>query len=787
MNPLRLVMRWLGALLDPILSRPADALDRVLAIADAKVKPPFRRVEAAPDAAPRRVFRAPEVPLRQVGLAQLGLREVRRLLPVMPGLMLRILRSGRFYRRALPTARTPATPDLLAAIEAVARKKGALDVAYLNDVRPDEIFRGLAVPAPGVIVFTVEMAAEPISRAPSFDTFHEVASGYRRLAEIGDAISELLQARGHAAFPGTALGGQTDYVAVAQRAGLGGIGLHGMLLTRQAGSRVRIATVYTNLVGLPERDQREHAWVQDFCRQCKQCVRSCPPNAILSEPRPRTDGTGTACIDYALCRDYFARSLGCAKCIAVCPFSTAGYGAVQAGLAHVRPGSPVPTDDRRFRVAVVGAGAAGFYTTLTLLVRTSRASIDLIERLPMPHGLVRYGVAPDHPEVRSKGFTFDEALRNPRVRFFGNVALGRDVSRAELLERYDAVIYATGAAAARSLGVPGENLRGSVDAPSFVGWYNAHPDLANLAPPLDHSVAVLLGAGNVALDVARMLAAPRERLRSTDIAEHALRAFEESAITDIHVVARSGPAKATFTPRELRDLAELPGVVVQVNADDLADEYLAEGLSAVEHRRVERNLKLLAELASRPPAAARVRVHLHFGEVAVRLEGDPEGRVAAIVLNGPSGERSLGCGLVIRAIGFESVLLADVPFDAARRVIPTREGRVVDDNGHVCPKEYASGWVRRGPRGIIGTNKVDAEEVVERLLADLPAEPGASGDLVELLADRGVRVVDGSEWDRIRQRERLAGSRVGRAAVRDASVASVLKVLDERAPLGGAP
>lgn len=643
------------------------------------------------------------------------------------------------------------------------------------------------MPAAGVIVFTVEMAPDPISRAPSFDTFHEVASGYRRLAEIGDAISELLQARGHAAFPGTALGGQTDYVAVARRAGLGGIGLHGMLLTPQAGSRVRIATVYTNLGGLPERDQQAHEWVQDFCRQCKQCVRSCPPNAILSQPRPRTEGTGTACIDYSLCRDYFARSLGCAKCIAVCPFSTAGYGAVQAGLAHVRHGSPAPTDDRAFRVAVVGAGAAGFYTTLGLLARTSRATIDLIERLPMPHGLVRYGVAPDHPEVRSKCFTFDEALRNPRVRFFGNVALGRDVSREELLERYDAVIYATGAAAARSLGVPGEDLRGSVDAQSFVGWYNAHPDHANLAPPLDHSVAVILGAGNVALDVGRMLAAPRDRLRSTDIAEQALRTFEESAITDIHIVARSGPAGASFTPRELRDLAELPGVVLLVNPDELTGESVGEGLPAAEHHRVERNLELLAELACRPPAEARVRVHLHFREVAVGIEGDGERRVAAIVLKGPKGQRRLGCGLVVRAIGFAGVPLADVPFDADRRVIPTREGRVVEENNHVCPKEYASGWVRRGPRGIIGTNKVDAEEVVERLLTDLPAEPCASGELVELLAQRGVRVVDGSEWERIRQRERLAGSRVGRMAVRDASVVSLLKILDERTPLGGAP
>ncbi|MEO0600852.1 MAG: FAD-dependent oxidoreductase [Myxococcota bacterium] len=782
MNPLRLLGQFLNWLLDPILSRPGDPLDRVLAYTDAKLTGRFRQIEAAPDAPPRHRFEAPEVPLREMHVMRFRLPQLRRLVGVMPGLMQRILRSGRYYDPRLPVQRMAATPELVAALEEIAHDHGAIDVAFLNEVRPHEVFKDLAVPAPGVIVFTVEMQPEPIARAPSFDTFHEVASGYRRLAEIAEALCDVLQAQGIAAYPGTALGGTTDYVALAQRAGLGGIGYHGMLLTPRAGSRVRIATVYTNLAGLPERGTGEHAWVRAFCAQCRQCVRSCPPQAIHPTPRPRTDGRGTACIDHALCRDYFAREYGCAKCIAVCPFSTAGYAAVRAGFAHAEPGRPAPVDDRDFRVAVVGAGAAGFYATRALLARTSRARIDLLERLPAPHGLVRYGVAPDHPEVRSKGFTFDEALRDPRVRFFGNVALGRDVSREELLADYDAVIYATGASASRRLGVEGEDLGGSVDAPAFVGWYNAHPDHAHLAPPLDHRSAVIVGAGNVALDVARMLAAPIEHLTPTDMAAHALTALRDSDVAVVHVVARRGPERAAFTPRELRDLAELPDVQIVVHAADLS--------ATAPDRRVARNLELLRMLAAAEPAdraTTRVTVHLHFDKAVEAIADDGSGRVGSIVLARADGVRErIACGLVIRAIGFRSVPLPGVPFDTTRDVLPSRDGRLLDDAGSVCPGEYVTGWVRRGPRGIVGTNKVDAEEVVERLLDDLsPSGPGS--DLAEQLARRGVRVVTGADWERLRREERLRGSRAGRVADRRSDVAELVASLDAARPLAGAP
>ncbi len=780
--------RFLSRLLDPILSRPNGMLDRILAVTDAKVKGPFRRIEAAPDAAPRHRFLAPEVPMRELHFSSLGWAEVRRLLPVMPGLMRRMLRSGRYYRRSLPASRTPATPDLLARVEAIARRHGALDVAYLNEVQPEEIFQGLALPAPGAIVFTVEMEPAPIAKAPSFDTFHEVARGYRRLAEIAEAICDLLQAEGHAAYPGTALGGQSDYVALAERAGMGGIGFHGMLLTPQAGARVRIATVYTNLGDMPERGRSEHEWVRDFCGRCRQCVRTCPPQAIHPTPRPRSDGAGTACIDHALCRDYFAREFGCAVCIKVCPFTTAGYATVREGLAHVVPGKPAPVDDRAFRVAVVGAGAAGFYTTMALLERTAHARIDLIERLPMPHGLVRYGVAPDHPEVRSKGFAFDQALRDPRVRLFGNVAFGTDVLRSDLQDAYHAIVYATGASASRRLGVAGEELTGSVDAPSFVGWYNGHPDHAGLAPPLDHPVAVIIGAGNVALDVARILASPTDRLASTDIAAEALASLEHSRIREIHLVARGGPERAAFSPRELHDLSEVHGVQLHVDAAAL-EGVDASGNDTLETRRIRRNLELLRDIAERPARPARISIHLHFHTSTARLEDDGSGRVDRVVLRDADGaERSLTCGLLVRAIGFRSVPLSDLPFDEARHVIPSREGRLIDSEGLVQPGEYVTGWVRRGPRGIIGTNKPDAEQVVERILADLPPRPEPrTVELTEQLASRELRIVDAQDWDRLRREEHLRGSRMGRVAVRRTDVPEILASLDAAAPLGGEP
>lgn len=772
--------RFLSWVLDPILSRPNDGLDRVLAITDAKIAGAFRRVEAAPDAAPRHRFRAAEVPMRELAFGRLRWPQIRRLLNVMPGLMQRMLRSGRYYRPELPTERTVASAELLARVETVARDHGALDVAYLDQVRPEEIFRDLALPAPGVIVFTVEMQPEPIAQAPGFEAFHEVASGYRRLAEIAEAICDLLQAEGHAAYPGTALGGQTDYVALARRAGMGGIGFHGLLLTPQAGARVRVATVYTNLTGLPERGEAEHDWVQDFCRSCRQCVRSCPPQAIHPEPRPRTDGIGTACIDHRLCRDYFAREFGCAVCIKVCPFSTAGYDTVRAGLAHAEPGLAAPVDDRPFRAAVVGAGAAGFYTTRALLARTSHARIDLVERLPMPHGLVRYGVAPDHPEVRSKAVSFDEALRDPRVRFFGNVAFGTDVTREELLDRYDAVVYATGAGQSRTLGVAGEELVGSVGAPAFVGWYNGHPDHASLAPPLDRPVAVIVGAGNVALDVARMLASPVERLLGTDMAQAALDAFGSSRVTELHILVRRGPEHAAFTPRELRDLAECPGVQVRVRPEELGSG------SPSSDPRVERNLELLHTLAAQDDRDARIVVHVRFGATVAEIVGDGAGRVRACLVDTPEGQVTVACGLVVRAIGFRGTALGEVPFDDGRAVVPTLDGRVVDSEGRVQAREYASGWIRRGPRGIIGTNKVDAEEVVGRILDDLPAEPGAPREGVEeTLRARGVRVVTASDWDRLRREEHLRGSRVGRVAIRRTDVPELLASLAEAAPLGG--
>ncbi|MEN0067494.1 MAG: FAD-dependent oxidoreductase, partial [Myxococcota bacterium] len=639
----------LDRLLAPVLDRSFDGLDRMLDLADAKLTGRFRQVESDSTSPPRHRFTAREVKLRDAHLSRLTFAKIRRLAPIMPDLLFRILRSGRFYRKDLPTGRTEATPALLDELEAIARSHGAFDVAYLNDILPSEIFAGHAVPAPGVVLYAVEMDPEPIAQAPSFDTFVEVAKGYGRLARIGDALADHLQARGHAAYPGTALGGVTDYVALGARAGMGGIGYHGMLMTPHAGARIRIATVYTSLQGLPERTD-DHDWVRDFCDRCRNCVRSCPPGAIHATPRDRDNGVGTACIEHTQCRDYFEREYGCAVCIQVCPFTTAGYATVQRGLATVDRGTV--KDQRAFRVAIVGAGAAGTYTAMRLLERSHGARIDVLERNPMPHGLVRYGVAPDHPEVRSKGERFDAVYAHDRVCLLANVALGRDVDAATLREAYDVVVYATGANRSRRLRVDGESASRVVPAWDFVRWYNAHPEHADLGPALDHPTAVVVGGGNVALDVARMLVAPVEHLATTDIAAHALQVLARERIRDLHLLVRGGVSRTSWTPRELRDLLEQPGLAVRI-ANGTLDHDADPSSDA------SRNAALLAEATECSPASPAVVLHVHFTTEVVRFDA-----VDDALDVGLSTQNTLCAGLVVPAIGFESTPLPGVPFDS---------------------------------------------------------------------------------------------------------------------------
>ncbi len=440
------------------------------------------------------------------------------------------------------------------------------------------------------------------------------------------------------------------------------------------------------------------------------------------------------------------------------------------------------------KVAVVGAGPAGFYVTRALLRACEAARVDLFERLPAPHGLVRYGVAPDHASIRGVGRLFDRTLEDPGVRLFANVALGEQLDRDELRRRYHAVVYAPGASESRDLGIPGESLAGSLAATEVVGWYNGHPDAAGVEPPLDGPQAAVLGMGNVALDVARVLARDPAELARTDIAGAALAALERSRVRDVTVIGRRGPSQASFSPAVLEELAALEGVQVLVDPEDLARDK-----PGGEDDRAGRNLALLRACETAPDPAARARVRLVFFRSPVALVG--ERRVRALVLErnrlvqrgerlraeGTGEREALPAQLVIRAVGYLSRPLPGVPFDEARGVIPSREGRVLSGD-RVLPGEYASGWARRGPQGVVGTNRVDAEQVVQRLLEDLPGlpEPVEEGDIAALLRARGARWVDAAGWAALEEEEARRGALEGRAAARLTDVGEMLDFLTSK-------
>jgi ferredoxin--NADP+ reductase len=433
--------------------------------------------------------------------------------------------------------------------------------------------------------------------------------------------------------------------------------------------------------------------------------------------------------------------------------------------------------ERPLRVAVVGSGPAGFYAAGALLSADVPVEVDMIERLPTPWGLVRLGVAPDHPKLKTVSRAFEKIADRPGFRFLGNVEVGRDIGHLELCELYDAVVYAVGAQTDRGLGIPGEDLPGSWAATEFVAWYNGHPDYQGLRFDLSVECAVVIGNGNVALDVARMLALTPEELAPTDTTDAAIEALNAAAITEIVVVGRRGPAQASFTTPELSELGELAGADVIVDAADL------EGAEPTDTNS-ERNLEVLREYASRTPEGKPKQLVLRFLRSPVELTGD--GRVEAVELvrnrlepDGHGGLRAvptdehetLLAGIVFRSVGYRGVALPDVPFDERSGTIRNEGGRVLDEQGERVPGVYAAGWIKRGPSGVIGTNKKDATETVALLLEDLregqlPRKHKTAEDVDALLDAYGVRRVVYSGWSAIDQRERSAGEKLGRPRVK---------------------
>jgi ferredoxin--NADP+ reductase len=413
-----------------------------------------------------------------------------------------------------------------------------------------------------------------------------------------------------------------------------------------------------------------------------------------------------------------------------------------------------------------------------------RVEVDMIERLPTPWGLVRLGVAPDHPNLKAVSRAYEKIAKQPGFRFLGNVHVGGVLQHADLVELYDAVVYAFGAETDRRLGIPGEDLPGSWAATEFVAWYNAHPDFQHLSFDLSGERAVVIGNGNVALDIARMLALTRDELAPTDATDAAIEAIVASGIREIIVVGRRGPVQASWTPPELQEMGELAGADIVVDPAELELEPASEAELAAAGPIVRRNIDVLREFAGRKPAGKPRRIVLRFrrSPVAILGEGrveavevvrnelvpDERGRIRAL----PTDERDvIACGIVFRSIGYRGIGLPGIPFDEQAGVIPNREGRVVDGDGEALPGVYCAGWIKRGPTGVIGTNKKDATETVNLLLEDARAgrlsNTSASPESVlELLKERGAEVVAYGGWEAIDALEQGRGKDQGRPRIK---------------------
>jgi ferredoxin--NADP+ reductase len=438
-------------------------------------------------------------------------------------------------------------------------------------------------------------------------------------------------------------------------------------------------------------------------------------------------------------------------------------------------------DARPLRVAVVGSGPAGFYAANALLGADPPAEVDMLERLPTPWGLVRLGVAPDHPKLKDVSRAFERTAQKPGFRFFGNVEVGAQLKHDELARLYDAVVYTVGAQTDNRLGVPGEELPGSWSATQFVAWYNGHPDFQDLEFDLSAERAVVVGAGNVALDVARMLALTREELQPTDTTDRAIEAIAGSGISEIVLLARRGPAQAAFTTPELKELGELAGADVVVDPAELElDEASVASLEG--NTNATRNMEVLREFASRESMGKPRRIVLRFLVSPVAILGEDHVAGVEIVQNElvAEGERvsaratdrreTIPAGIVFRSVGYRGVALPDLPFDAARGTLLNDGGRVLDESGEPLAGVYCAGWIKRGPTGVIGTNKRDATETVKLLLEDAAAGRLAGvaepRDLVEVLAERGGEPVLYAGWEEIDRVEKAAGQPHGRPRVK---------------------
>jgi ferredoxin/flavodoxin---NADP+ reductase len=452
---------------------------------------------------------------------------------------------------------------------------------------------------------------------------------------------------------------------------------------------------------------------------------------------------------------------------------------------------------RPYHVAIVGSGPSGFFAAASLLKAADASddfdvAVDMLEMLPTPWGLVRSGVAPDHPKIKSISKQFENTSEDPRFRFFGNVAVGEHVESSELAERYDAVVYAVGAQSDRALNIPGEDLTGSISAVDFVGWYNAHPNFEQMSPDLSGARAVVIGNGNVALDVARILITDPDVLALTDIADHALESLQPRGVEEVVIIGRRGPLQTAFTTLELRELTDLEGIDVIVDPAQM--EGITDEDAAAVGKVCKNNIKVLRDYSQRAPRPGHRRMVFRFLTSPIEIKGD--GGVERIVLGRnelvtdesgwvsarDTGDREeLPVQLVVRSVGYRGTPTPGLPFDEKTATIPNTGGRVEGSRN-----EYVVGWIKRGPTGVIGTNKKDSQDTVDTLLADLAGAVQDSGladfgdghaeEIADWLASRQPKLVTSAHWEVIDRFEREAGEPHGRPRVKLPSLTKLLNI-----------
>jgi ferredoxin--NADP+ reductase len=460
----------------------------------------------------------------------------------------------------------------------------------------------------------------------------------------------------------------------------------------------------------------------------------------------------------------------------------------------------IGTPENPLRVAIIGSGPSGFYAADHLQKQKDlTVSIDMFDRLPTPYGLVRGGVAPDHPKIKSVTKAYDRIAAKPNFHFYGNVEFGKDILLADIAQMYHAVIYAVGAQTDRNLGIPGEELSGSHAATEFVAWYNAHPDYRHLSFDLTQENVAVIGVGNVAMDVVRILASSYEELRRTDIADYALDALKESRVKNIYILGRRGPAQAAFTNPEIKELGELEAADVlvgptEVELDELSQAFIDTGSD----KTAVRNVEILRQYNQRGDTGKQRKIIMRFLASPVEIHGDGCVESMKIVKNelyeddrgnlrprATDHFETIPVGLVFRSVGYRGVPLPDVPFYDRWGTIPNDKGRVLTDmDGDQVVGNYVVGWIKRGPSGIIGTNKPDAVETVDLLLADREAgtlynpvntDPGA---VETLLTARGVRYVTFADWQRLDELEQERGKAIDRPRLKFSTVEEMLAALD---------